>query len=122
MQNTEIYSIYYGEVTTAASSEVGYGNHVIIRSTVENQSIEILYGHMHSSPVARVDEKVAPVSLLGGIGNTGDSRGFHLHIRVTADGESVNPDPNYTRNPTTYDNNPYDHSRLYKSYIPYKID
>ena len=65
-----------------------YGNTVVIRHL---NGVESLYAHM-AQLVVKVGDKVTTESLLGYIGNTGESStGKHLHFEILVGGYPVNP-------------------------------
>ena len=118
--NTPIYNMYYGVVIYADWSNNGYGFNVAVRSTINGNTVEIMYGHMISAPIVKKGEEVAPGTHIGGVGHTGHSSGDHLHVYVQVNNVSTNPDPNYSRlSDYPYSNNPYNHARPFRSYIPY---
>lgn len=65
----------------------GYGNCVIID---HGDGIETLYAHLGDITVA-VGDNVSTGDMIGHIGTTGSSTGYHLHFEVHVDGETVNP-------------------------------
>ncbi len=75
-----IYAAADGEVIIARSGGWGggYGTYVVIK---HSNGMQTLYGHMSSISVS-VGERVAKGSRIGGMGNTGDSSGVHLHYEV----------------------------------------
>ncbi len=75
-----IYAAADGEVIIARSGGWGggYGTYVVIK---HSNGMQTLYGHMSSVSVS-VGERVAKGSRIGGMGNTGDSSGVHLHYEV----------------------------------------
>lgn len=56
----------------------GYGNYVVID---HGNGVQTLYAHMSTVSVS-VGESVSRNQKLGGVGNTGQSTGFHLHFEV----------------------------------------
>jgi len=65
-----------------------YGNTVVIR---HSNGVESLYAHLAKLTV-KVSDKVTTESLLGYIGNTGESStGKHLHFEILVGGYPVNP-------------------------------
>ena len=85
----------YGSPITAAMAgrveSVGYdnvyGNFVIVR---HSNGYKTLYGHM-SSHNTRGGAYVDLDTVIGFVGNTGQSTGPHLHFTVYLDGSSINP-------------------------------
>jgi len=64
-----------------------YGNFVIIN---HGNGYETLYAHLNNVYV-NVGEEVAKGSLIGTMGNTGNSYGAHLHFEIIKDGIRINP-------------------------------
>lgn len=69
-----------GEILIARGSgwNGGYGSYVVIKHP---NGMQTLYGHLNSVAVS-VGQHVAKGQTIGGMGNTGDSTGTHLHFEV----------------------------------------
>lgn len=65
----------------------GFGNCVIVD---HGDGVQTLYAHFSSISV-EVGDVVSAGDEVGRIGNTGNSKGAHLHFEVHVDGEIVNP-------------------------------
>lgn len=65
----------------------GYGNAVVID---HGNGLHTLYGHMFQSPSVSVGQTVTQGQTLGGIGNTGNSFGNHLHFETHEGGYNWN--------------------------------
>lgn len=65
----------------------GYGNYVII---AHDDGTQTLYGHLASASVS-VGEYVSQGQVIGGVGSTGSSTGFHLHFEIYVGGAAVDP-------------------------------
>lgn len=77
--NDPIYAAAGGTVISVLNSgNEGYGKHVIIK---HDDGTFGLYGHMNKFNVKSGD-KVAAGAVIGGIGDTGNSSGSHLHFEV----------------------------------------
>jgi murein DD-endopeptidase MepM/ murein hydrolase activator NlpD len=74
-------------VVVLAQHHTQYGNMVMVRHT---NGVESLYGHLANIAV-KVGDKVTQSSVLGNIGNTGQSTGKHLHLEILIGGYPVNP-------------------------------
>ena len=85
-QGTSIMAAMAGRVESVGYDNV-YGNFVIIRHT---DGYKTLYGHMETSAV-RSGTYVDTDTVIGYVGNTGQSTGYHLHFTVYKDGSSINP-------------------------------
>lgn len=72
---------------TATGWNSGYGNHVIID---HGNGFTTLYAHL-SSIYVRPGENVAAGQKIGGLGNTGNSTGPHLHLEIRYQGVPRNP-------------------------------
>ena len=86
---TPIYAAGDGVVVAASSSDVGYGNHIIIACDTETLT---LYGHLESMGV-QPGQTVHQGQLIGLMGSTGNSTGPHLHFEVRVNNVPVNPVP-----------------------------
>lgn len=76
------------EIVAAAGGTVSksyystsYGNCVVVRHSINGKTWETLYAHMSSRSVA-VGDTVSKGQRLGYMGNTGDSKGQHLHFEL----------------------------------------
>jgi|GEM_PF-427404 len=83
-----VYSMLPGRVQKVVYSKKSYGNHIVL----DYGHIQCLYGHLAAITVREGDEVYAG-TIVGISGNTGKSTGPHLHIKITANGKSLNPTP-----------------------------
>jgi murein DD-endopeptidase MepM/ murein hydrolase activator NlpD len=83
---TPIRAAMAGRVESVGYDNV-FGNFVIIRHT---DGYKTLYGHMDSYE-ARNGAYVDTDTVIGYVGNTGQSTGAHLHFTVYRNGTSINP-------------------------------
>lgn len=99
-ENQEIYAAGDGEVVevrkdynqtdTAGSS---YGNYVKIK---HNETFTTLYAHLkYGSVTVNVGDKIKQGDVIGQMGNTGYSKGTHLHYELFMNKVKINP-INYT--------------------------
>jgi murein DD-endopeptidase MepM/ murein hydrolase activator NlpD len=97
---TEIYATANGTVIHASYKQ-GYGNCVIIDHGYDYKT---LYGHIDKYKV-RVGQKVARGEFIATVGNTGKSKGPHLHYEVIYKGRHENPVNYYFKDltPEEYD-------------------
>ncbi len=86
--NTPVYAAGDGIVVAATSSDVGYGNHIIIAHDGHTLT---LYGHLAVMGV-KVGDAVKQGQLIGLVGSTGNSTGPHTHFEVRVDNNPVDPD------------------------------
>ena len=84
---TPIYATGDGVVTRADNKSSGYGNHVRID---HGFGYVTLYAHMSEWSVSP-GQKVKRGDIIGLVGNTGKSKGPHLHYEVRKNGEAINP-------------------------------
>lgn len=74
----------------------GYGNYVVIsHGTYEGKTYRTVYGHMTSTAVS-VGQQVKKGQVIGYVGSTGWSTGWHCHFEIVVNGTQVNP-MNYFR-------------------------
>ena len=71
----------------------GFGYYLIINHGPDSQGRQIstLYAHASKILVSVGDTVKGGETVIAKIGNTGDSKGAHLHFEVRLDGEAVNP-------------------------------
>ncbi|GLB47672.1 M23 family metallopeptidase [Neptunitalea lumnitzerae] len=84
---TPIYATGDGVVARADNRATGFGNHIRIDHGYGYLSI---YAHLSKYNV-RKGQKVKRGDIIGYVGNTGRSRGPHLHYEVWKDDERINP-------------------------------
>lgn len=74
-------------VVQFAGRQGGYGNIVIIR---HDFGLVTRYAHLHSINV-RTGQRVSRGDRIGGMGNTGQSTGVHLHYEIRVGDRPINP-------------------------------
>lgn len=81
---TPIYAAASGYVTAAGWNSGGYGYYVLVYHGTMNDgnTYSTLYAHMVGAPSVSVGQYVTQGTVLGGVGNTGNSSGNHLHLEV----------------------------------------
>lgn len=84
---TPIYATGDGVIARADNRATGFGNHIRIDHGYGYLSI---YAHLSKYNV-RKGQKVKRGDIIGYVGNTGRSRGPHLHYEVWKDDERINP-------------------------------
>jgi hypothetical protein len=84
---TNIYASDGGTVIYAGWSTVGYGNHIVLD---HGNGFQTLYAHLSSIWVAS-GQFVPQGTPIGGVGNTGNSSGSHLHFEIRYGGSLLNP-------------------------------
>ena len=85
-RGTPIYATKSGYVTTAVYN-YSWGNYVVINHM---DGFSSLYGHMDKFIVAK-DQYVEQGQVIGYVGTTGWSTGYHLHFTIFYNGSPVNP-------------------------------
>jgi len=89
-KNTPIYAAR-GGVITVSERGASYGNYVVIS---HGNGDSTLYAHMNSRAV-KVGDTVSQGQVIGYVGTTGDSTGYHLHFEVRVNGKRVDPQSKY---------------------------
>lgn len=120
-EGTPVYSISDGKVVFAEYGwNGGYGNKIVVQHYINGQNYTSLYGHLSGINV-NVGDIVTKDSVIGFVGNTGNSYGSHLHLNLciglnscvsrwqtTDPGAYINFPPNWT----SY----YDRTTYYSGY------
>lgn len=97
-----VYAAYSGCPHTSKSSRCrcgsGWGNHVAIdHGTVKGEHIKAMYAHMNTLAVSN-GQTVKQGQVIGYVGTTGDSTGYHLHFGIMRNNDGyVNPMSYYSR-------------------------
>ncbi len=84
---TPIYATGNGKIIRADNRSSGYGNHIRID---HGYGYMTLYAHLSKYNVRR-EQTVKRGEIIGYVGNTGRSRGPHLHYEVHFNGRVLNP-------------------------------
>lgn len=95
-KNTNIYAAKSGVVTTSTYNS-SYGNYVVVS---HSDGTSTLYAHMNSRAVSK-GETVSQGQVIGYVGTTGRSTGYHLHFEVRVNGTRKDP-VNYYKDKTLY--------------------
>lgn len=85
-EGTPILAAHGGTVIISGWNN-SYGNQVLLDNGV---GLSTRYAHMTAAAVS-AGETVTAGQVIGYVGNTGDSTGFHLHFEVMQNGVRVNP-------------------------------
>jgi murein DD-endopeptidase MepM/ murein hydrolase activator NlpD len=85
-KNTKILASRSGQVIISAYNS-SYGNYVVLN---HGNNQVTLYAHMNSRAVS-VGDTVKQGQVIGYVGTTGSSTGYHLHFEVRINGTQVNP-------------------------------
>lgn len=86
-ERAPVYAADSGTVTAMGNDEAGYGNVILLD---HGNGYITVYAHLSDIGVSMC-QSVYVGQEIGVAGNTGNSRGVHLHFEVVQDGESVNP-------------------------------
>ena len=73
----------------------GYGQYVIVMSTIDGHQVETLYAHM-SKILVSSGSTVSRGQQIGLVGKSGDATGYHVHFEVRGAQNPIAVDPNYT--------------------------
>ena len=79
--STRVFAAADGIVTRAGWHRA-YGNWVVLTHSINGQTFTTLYGHLHQHPFVSVGQFVSQGTVLGTMGNTGNSFGAHLHFEI----------------------------------------
>lgn len=82
-----IRSAFDGKIRITKYERKGYGYHVVIRHP---NGLETVYGHL-SKILVKEDQVVKAGDIIGLGGNTGRSKGSHLHFETRLLGQPINP-------------------------------
>ncbi len=94
LHGAPVYATRAGYVIAAVTSNTGYGIYVLVD---HGDGYSSLYAHM-SARYVEVGNYVTQGQMIGRVGNTGNSRGAHLHFEIRYYGEKKDP-LNYVKNP-----------------------
>jgi peptidoglycan hydrolase-like protein with peptidoglycan-binding domain len=102
-----VLSTYYGVVSSVGlikenDIKTGPGNHAVLSVPVKGKLYEFIYMHMDFNSIkVEKDQLVGPGDEIGKVGDTGGSRGAHLHLEVREGNNVVNPYPFIPIDPNT---------------------
>ena len=85
-KNTPIHAVRGGIVSISAYDS-SYGNYVVVSHGNGDSS---LYAHMNTRAVSAGDT-VEQNQVIGYVGTTGSSTGYHLHLEIRIGGSRVDP-------------------------------
>ena len=85
--DTPVYASASGTVLDIIHSKKGYGTHIIIKHRFGFQT---LYGHLNKILVHK-GQQVEQHELIGTVGNTGNSTGYHLHYEILKNKIKIDP-------------------------------
>ena len=85
---SELYATGDGVVVKTGTEMTGYGYYVIID---HGFGIKTRYAHMKGPAIVNENQKVSRGEVIGYLGNTGRSKGPHVHYEVILKGQFDNP-------------------------------
>ena len=89
-EGTPIQAIGDGVVLDVGNPKGSFGVYAVIQHEVNGQRFTSLYAHMLQGSLAlQVGDVVTKGSLVGQVGNTGQSTGPHLHFSIYLDGTTA---------------------------------
>jgi murein DD-endopeptidase MepM/ murein hydrolase activator NlpD len=86
-EGSPVYAADSGVITAMGNDQSGYGNVIQIK---HGNSYFTAYAHLSMIEVSMC-QSVYAGQRIGAAGDTGNSRGVHLHFEVIQDGRSINP-------------------------------
>lgn len=90
-KNTPVYAAADGRVEFVGWGG-DYGKIVKIEHGKQNgKVIRSLYAHLNDNSIVKPNTQVVKGQLIGKVGTTGVSTGYHLHFEITQNGTPVNP-------------------------------
>lgn len=90
--NCPIIATHDGIVSRIVRQEDGDGGGIRIAITSNNKRVTTRYMHCNSLPEGlELGSKVSEGDVIGFMGETGRSRGVHLHYEILVDGKHINP-------------------------------
>lgn len=82
-----VYASASGTVVSVTYSKKGYGTHIVIKHRF---GFETLYGHLKKVLVSK-GQNIKQHELIGTVGTTGSSTGYHLHYEIMKNGKKIDP-------------------------------
>ncbi|MBI5682686.1 MAG: peptidoglycan DD-metalloendopeptidase family protein [Deltaproteobacteria bacterium] len=87
LEGTDVLAADDGEVIYSDNELRGYGNLIIIQ---HKDNFVTIYAH-NKENIANVGQSVKRGELIAKVGNSGNSKGYHLHFEVRKDKKPMNP-------------------------------
>ncbi len=82
-----VYASASGTVVSVTYSRSGYGTHIVIKHRF---GFRTLYGHLNQVLVSK-GQTIEQHELIGTVGTSGSSTGYHLHYEVIKNGVRIDP-------------------------------
>ncbi|WP_051315551.1 M23 family metallopeptidase [Arenibacter certesii] len=95
----KVYASASGTILDILYSKKGYGTHIIIKHRF---GFETLYGHLNKVLV-RKGQTVDQHEIIGMVGNTGNSTGYHLHYEILKNQVKIDPLASFDLKKKIYD-------------------
>ncbi len=93
-KGTPILAAKSGVVITSSYNKSGYGQYVVISHGNGNTT---LYAHMvQGSQTVKVGDTVTQGQVIGQVGTTGRSTGYHLHLEIRVNNSRIDPSTVYS--------------------------
>ncbi|MEK9165562.1 MAG: LysM peptidoglycan-binding domain-containing M23 family metallopeptidase [Patescibacteria group bacterium] len=87
--SSNVYAAADGVIEKAGWNAGGYGNRIIIKHPDGSKT---LYAHLKEGGIlVNINQYVAKGEVIGLMGSTGRSTGYHLHFEVIVNGSRINP-------------------------------
>lgn len=83
---TDVKSVCNGKVVKVQKMDKYYGNYVV----VENNEVRFKYAHMKEIKV-KLNDEIKQGHIVGTVGSTGMSTGPHLHLEISINSRTVDP-------------------------------
>ncbi|MBC8769417.1 M23 family metallopeptidase [Arenibacter sp. BSSL-BM3] len=93
-----VYASASGTIKDILYSKKGYGTHIIIKHRF---GFETLYGHLNKVLV-RKGQTVKQHEMIGAVGSTGSSTGYHLHYEILKNKHKIDPKLSFNLKNTIY--------------------
>ncbi|NKI26875.1 M23 family metallopeptidase [Arenibacter sp. 6A1] len=88
---TKVHATASGTIKELGYSPKGYGIYIVMRHRF---GFETIYGHLEKVLVHK-GETIAQHQIIGTLGNTGNSTGYHLHYEILKNKEKIDPRPSF---------------------------
>ncbi|WP_178338892.1 M23 family metallopeptidase [Arenibacter nanhaiticus] len=96
---TKVHATASGTVKEVVYSKKGYGTYIVMRHRF---GFETLYGHLEKVLVYK-GETIAQHQIIGTVGDTGSSTGYHLHYEILKNKKKIDPRPSFELKMKIYD-------------------
>lgn len=96
-RGTPVFAAIDGLVTRV-EHKGGYGHHIFITHIVRVNGVEkewtTIYAHLQRDSAVVVPGQIVKAGeMIGRVGNTGTSTGYHLHFEIIENEKSIDPEP-----------------------------